>query len=309
MSVRRTVSFEIRSQGEQLHAVMITEGRAASGGRRELFTPGSVEWPADGVAVLTEHRGEIAARALPVREQDGRITLRTFATDLIRSAVAKGRKWMSVEFHALQERTTAGGVREILRAFVPAAALVLDPEYDSTAAEVRQAGGRIEGTVPLEKELACQCRSGCDSVRLEKGSFDEALQEVAAGTREVTVFTTSRFGQPIATSSGTATFRRAGNSLEFSTGPLDVANPVVRETLQAHRSGSARFVARPYIRDAGSDVEKVGKMAVVHRADFRAMEVAAITGPVGGLQPIRIVEPPAPPGPGPRERERGRVWL
>ena len=43
-----------------------------------------------------------------------------------------GKRFMSVEFQAVEERTTAGGVRELLRAVVDAAALVVaSPEYDS----------------------------------------------------------------------------------------------------------------------------------------------------------------------------------
>ena len=120
-----------------LRGVMLTEGRAASGGRAEVFTPGSVTWPHDGVSVLTEHRGRPEARAQVVRQRDGRLTLTARATDAIKQAVASGRKWMSVEFRALEERTTKGGVREVLRAFVDAAALVRDPEFDTTTAEVR----------------------------------------------------------------------------------------------------------------------------------------------------------------------------
>ena len=45
---------------------------------------------------------------------------------------------MSVEFRSVEERTTAGGVRELLRAVVDAAALVSSPEYDTTTAEVRK---------------------------------------------------------------------------------------------------------------------------------------------------------------------------
>ena len=37
----------------------------------------------------------------------------------------------------IEERTTAGGVRELLRAVVIGAALVDTPEYDTTRAEVR----------------------------------------------------------------------------------------------------------------------------------------------------------------------------
>ena len=133
-------SFEIREDGEHLHGVMLTEGRAASGGRRELFAPGSVQWPSTGVSVLLEHLGSPETVAHPIREADGRISLRARATDAIRRAVAAGKRHMSVEFRAVEERTTAGGVREILRAFVPAVALVSNPEYDTTAAEVRERG-------------------------------------------------------------------------------------------------------------------------------------------------------------------------
>lgn len=137
--MRRSFEVELRESddGPHLHGIMLTEGRAASGGRRELFAPGSVEWPSDGVAVLTRHRGAPEIRAIPTRESDGRITIRARATDAIRTAVESGRRYMSVEFLALAERTTAGGVREILRAIVPAAALVEAPEYDTTGAEVR----------------------------------------------------------------------------------------------------------------------------------------------------------------------------
>ena len=116
---------------------MIQEGRAASGGRRELFTPGSVEWPETGVGILLGHRQAPEIRARVARETDGRIVITGEATPAIREAVESGKRFMSVEFHSLGERTTKGGVREILRAFVADAALVVEPEYDSTAAEVR----------------------------------------------------------------------------------------------------------------------------------------------------------------------------
>lgn len=121
-----------------LRGIMLTEGRAASGGRAEVFTPGSVTWPQDGVAILTEHRGKVEARGQVVRERDGRLTLTARATEGIRKAVGAGKRFMSVEFRSIEERTTAGGVRELLRAVVDAAALVASPEYDSTLAEVRK---------------------------------------------------------------------------------------------------------------------------------------------------------------------------
>ena len=125
-----------------LRGVMLQEGRAASGGRSEVFTPGSVSWPHDGVLILTEHRGKAEARGQVVRERDGRLTISARATEAIREAVKAGKRYMSVEFRSIEERTTAGGVRELLRAAVDAAALVSSPEYDSTLAEVRKSESR-----------------------------------------------------------------------------------------------------------------------------------------------------------------------
>ena len=125
-----------------LRGVMLTEGRAASGGRAEVFTPGSVTWPQDGVAILTEHRGKVEAQGQVVRERNGRLTITARATEAIREAVKAGKRYMSVEFRSVEERTTAGGVRELLRAVVDAAALVASPEYDTTTAEVRKSAPR-----------------------------------------------------------------------------------------------------------------------------------------------------------------------
>ncbi len=122
-----------------LHGVILTEGRAASGGRAELFAPGAVDWPAGGIRILAEHRGAELGRAVPTREPNGAIRIETRATDPIRRAVdVDGKRFMSIEFHALEERTTPAGVREVLHALVDAAALTSSPEYDTTTAEVRK---------------------------------------------------------------------------------------------------------------------------------------------------------------------------
>lgn len=135
-------SFEIeirQAEGREpeLIGTILTEGRAASGGRAEVFAPGSVQWPGEGVEIAPSHAAGAESRAHPVRERDGRLTIRARATAALRAAVESGAKYMSIEFHALEQRVTAGGVREILRALVVRAALVSDPEYDTTAAELR----------------------------------------------------------------------------------------------------------------------------------------------------------------------------
>ena len=150
------MKFEIEIREEPgreptLYGVMLQEGRAASGGRRELFAPLSIEFPSEGVGILTEHLGTIQTRGQVIRQRDGRLTLTARATEAIREAVAKGKKFMSIEFISLKERTTKGGVREILRAFVDKAALVARPEYDS-AAEVR--GDALATLLQSERDRA-----------------------------------------------------------------------------------------------------------------------------------------------------------
>lgn len=131
--------LELRAEeaGPSLYAVILQEGRAASGGRAEVFAPGSAVWSNDGVDVRLDHGEPPAARAFPVRAEDGRIEIRVRATDPIQRAVESGRQYMSVEFHSVLERRTKAGVREIQRAIIVGAALVSTPEYDTTSAEIR----------------------------------------------------------------------------------------------------------------------------------------------------------------------------
>ena len=107
-------------------------------GRAELFAPGALQWPTEGVGILTEHlSGKPETRAFPIREPNGEITIEAEATDGIKAAIAAGKKYISVEFFALQENRTAAGVREIIRAYVPDVAMVDTPEYAQTNAEIR----------------------------------------------------------------------------------------------------------------------------------------------------------------------------
>ena len=130
-------AVELRESDSQLRGIMLQEGRAASAGRREVFAPASVEWPEKGVAILTEHRGDEQARASVVRDREGRLHVSAPANHAIREAYAAGKKWLSVEFVAVRDRVTKGGVREVLRAIVDAAAMTANPEYDTTEVEVR----------------------------------------------------------------------------------------------------------------------------------------------------------------------------
>ena len=127
-----TFEIEIREQAGReptLYGVMMQEGRAATGGRAELFAPGAVEWPSQGVGVLTEHLGEIETRAQVIRERDGRLTLTARATEGDQESGCAGQAF-HVRSNSLHfgNGATKAGVREILRAFVDKAALVARPE-------------------------------------------------------------------------------------------------------------------------------------------------------------------------------------
>ena len=142
-TVRRAVEVEIRAAdgGERLVGVILQEGRAASV-RPEVFTPGSLVWGTDGIAIRVEHRGAEVARAMPVRGPTGEIRISAIATPEIRAAFASGKRFLSAEFQALAETRTVGGVREIQRAFVSGGAMVRSPEYVQARAEVRERASR-----------------------------------------------------------------------------------------------------------------------------------------------------------------------
>ena len=143
-TLQYVIPVELReaSEGPTLRGVVLQEGRAAQGGRAEVFAPLSVTWPANGIALLAEHRGAELARAVPTRDADGSLRIETRATPAILAAHAT-RKFFSVEFHAISEVRTKGGVREITRALVDAAALVPNPEYPNVKAEVRARRRRV----------------------------------------------------------------------------------------------------------------------------------------------------------------------
>ena len=82
---RPEICRDHRSRGEtrgksELVGVVIAEGRAASGGRREVFAPGAAEWPRRGIEILPEHRGQVETTTTPERAANGEIRIRAKLT-------------------------------------------------------------------------------------------------------------------------------------------------------------------------------------------------------------------------------------
>ena len=135
---------EIREadNGPVLHGILIQEGRAASV-RAEVFAPFSLVWGSEGVAIRATHLGAEDSRAIPTRESNGEIRIAAPASAAILAAFNEGRRFLSIEFHSLQETRSKAGVREITQAFLPGAALVAEPEYKQARAEVRSTRRKV----------------------------------------------------------------------------------------------------------------------------------------------------------------------
>ena len=138
MSDHIEVALETRGiNGEKtLFGTLIQEGVPARV-RREVFAPFSLQWPSEGINILTEHRGKSVAVAFPKRETDGRLTIAIPATLPVLDAMAVNGDRLSIEFKSLKEYRTQGGIRTIENAFLSAGAFVHQPEYD-TVTEVRK---------------------------------------------------------------------------------------------------------------------------------------------------------------------------
>ena len=143
--IEHHIDIELRNEAgrePELVATILSEGRASSGRLKEIFIPGSTTWPSTGVEITPGHGMAVEARAHPVRQPDGQLQVRTRVTPALRRAVEAGATSMSVEFYALESRTTKQGIREVIRGLVVRAALEKYPEFDTTHAEIRSENKR-----------------------------------------------------------------------------------------------------------------------------------------------------------------------
>ena len=151
------IPIEIREDDgvPRLHATLVQEGRASDrlvtppgsfDAVPEVFAPGSVVWPVDGVAIRTRHGQPTELRAMPTRRPDGSIQIAVKATEGIVNAVNGGLDSMSVEFKPLEQRMTGSGVREHTRALIHSAALAdaATAVYGQGTAELREAGRKVK---------------------------------------------------------------------------------------------------------------------------------------------------------------------
>ena len=136
------------SPGRLTGPIILPVGRVA-GDRPELFVGSGVQTPAEGIALLPEHRSSnVVMRFDPIRGDDGTLRVdhllpnseggRALAAS-VRSGATPG---LSVEFHVLDEARVSG-VREVRQSLVTAVATVTSQSYDQARAEVRSKRVRV----------------------------------------------------------------------------------------------------------------------------------------------------------------------
>ena len=289
--------LELRQEGRELVGVILQEGRAATGGRAEVFAPNSVQWPADGIDILPMHRGAPAVKAIPERQPDGRISIRAAATDALRQAYAEGRRHLSVEFHAIRHTFTKGGVREIQKAMVVAAAMVKTPEYSMAVAELRQGTGQtLQAIIPAGVPVECECSTPkCRYAHFEpkalrevsRDSFEKRTKEVLIGY--------NNYQHPLGSvSKGTLRGKMVGDDLQIEVDIPDTQSGL--ELIQAF--GFAGLVVRPFIAADRSIIQEIqredGDWTAVYTSIFlRAFLVSATDARKGWPEPRLIPTPTA----------------
>ena len=252
--------LEIRREGNELVGVIVQEGRAATGGRAEVFAPDSVQWAVDGIDLLPEHLATSEVKAIPERQADGRISIRATATDALKRAYADGRRYLSVEFHSLREVRTRGGIREIQKAIVIAAAMVKIPEYNMAHAEIRQGGFTLRSLIPTFLDLSCSCSGfDCDFAFFDDDSMDAMYESIDnASTARPIVSAFKDFGSVLGSAnkgSVRAVRTRQGMDVEIDV-PVSQAGEAVEEAIE-----SSGVITRPYIDSRASEYTKDGRVA------------------------------------------------
>ena len=226
---------------------------------------------------------------------------RTPAGDAALAGIRDGsRAGVSIEFSSVREdRDSRLGLRRVQDALLHGFGLVPEPSYPSATAEARRrsSGFTVRARAPLGKRLPCRCKTGCQTIRMQRRSLDKALARAEAGEIDIIAFVTGKFSEPVgSTGGGSLLLRRRGDALDVE---LDLAaNDAGRSFLESKDDGF--WTVRPWAPEETSAAEVAGDLYDVSEMDLRAIEIALVTGPKDGFEPLRIVE---------NRKRRRRVWL
>ena len=147
--IRCAVEFredDTRQSPGRLFGTLLTYGETPKN-KRELFEPGALTWPAEGIVLRRQH-----ARAAPIMRAVPELRGAAVVIDQPLPDTQAGRDaareiqdglftGLSIEFQAVAQ-TYRTGVRRITRAKLSGAGLVDDPEYAGSGVEIRARGVR-----------------------------------------------------------------------------------------------------------------------------------------------------------------------
>ena len=136
--------IELRAASDspgRIVGTVIEQGRVA-GDRPEVFAPGALAWPSEGIRLLAEHQGRQVMRVTPTVDGtaikiDAPLPDTAIGREVASEVRAGTKRGLSIEFHSMAE-SVVQGVREIRSAFMDAAAVVTEGAYDQAVVEVRQ---------------------------------------------------------------------------------------------------------------------------------------------------------------------------
>lgn len=269
--------------------------------RPEMFQPGSFVSGLDRAALNLQHD-----QGTKVAEQPDRLTFTDSPEALhlrarlrrdsaeVRLVERRALRGLSVEFVALSE-SARGGLRVIEKAHLHGVGLVDQGSYAGSEVELRQLGGWLDGLIPANREVACECQ-GDDVCFVEflDGAFDETL----ASADEILAVSGGGFNRVLGSK------RRGSLLLEATDEGLEVGltevTPAARDVIESSRA--APFYARPILDDAASESVIEGRTRKFSKATIRAILVKPTVNSEG-LTPVTIL------GEARQKKRRRRIWL
>ena len=150
---------EVEGKPSRLVGTLMPYGQVAQD-RAELFEPGSLSWPSDGVVLRRQHeRSQPILRFTPV-EVEGRLTVDAEIPDTTagRDTLAELSgphplfKGLSVEFRAVRQ-SIVSGIRRISAGVLVGAGLVDSPAFSGATVEARAKAEKEKEWARWQREM------------------------------------------------------------------------------------------------------------------------------------------------------------
>ena len=298
MELRQGV--ELRADGRTLTGPAVRYGEV-SPSHRERFERGAFNVSPDLAPTLGHRTGRVLAYGDDVRVEDRADALvvsahlpRTETAAIALDGVKSGRyRGWSIEFKARSESRDAAGIRVVTVADLPGLALVDHPSYPGSVVETRQRGGFRTRLKPNRK-MDCKCAGqgagkGVRRIRFDDGAFDDVLEAVADGSRNVSAIGRGAGDVVADTATGSLRLRRpTGGGLAVGVTALDTeAGRCFAELVDA----GVAVHARPVIDFDAATYTVDGDTATVSAAAFDFILVKP-TPNARGLDPLEPVARP-----------------